>query len=305
MLIIIYICIFFEFLLSQDIVYFDGNRAMEHLNYQCSFGPRFIGSDGHDNFADSLKLFLDNLAEVNIVLKDSIINPLSNKKVEITNFHVRFNPRSSDRIMFLAHWDTREFADKDSNFNKIELPSPIGANDGASGIAILMTLAEMLSKNPPSNIGVDLLFLDAEDNGIYNKSDTWALGAKSFSKHIKNPLPKYAICLDMVGDKDQEFLIERFSYNIAPDIVRKVWGLANQLGYSQFKYIMGQGIIDDHYVLYQETGIPSIDIIDFQYPNQTKNYWHTIEDTPDKCSAKSLEAVGTVIATLIYREDQK
>jgi len=304
-LLILYICIFFEFIFNQDVIYFSGNRAMEHLNYQCSFGPRFPGSSGHDDFSDSLKIFLDNLAEVNIVLKDSIINPLSNKKVEITNFHVRFNPRSSDRIMILAHWDTREFADKDSNFNRIDLPSPIGANDGASGIAILMTLAEMLSKNPPLNIGVDLLFLDAEDMGIYNKPDTWALGAKNFSKYIKNPLPKYAICLDMVGDKDQEFLIEKFSYNIAPNIVRKVWGLANQLGYKQFKYIIGQAIIDDHYVLYQETGIPSIDIIDFQYPNSTKNYWHTIEDTPDKCSAKSLEAVGTVIATLIYKEDQR
>ena len=302
---IIYILILSQLIFSQDVVYFNGNRAMEHLNYQCSFGPRFPGSSGHDDFADSLKLFLDNLVEVNLVYNDSIINPLTNKEVEITNFLARFNPRSSDRIMFLAHWDTREFADKDSNFNKIELPSPIGANDGASGIAILMTLAEMLSKNPPSNIGVDLLFLDAEDMGLYGDSNTWALGAKSFSKHIKNPLPKYAICLDMVGDKNQEFLIEKFSYNIAPDVVRKVWGLANQLGYNQFKYIMGQAIIDDHYVLYKETGIPSIDIIDFQYPDNTKNYWHTIEDTPDKCSAKSLEAVGTVIATLIYSEDQK
>ena len=304
-MIVIYIFILLQVVFNQDVVYFDGNRAMKHLNYQCSFGPRFPGSSGHDNFADSLKLFLDNLAEVNLVYKDSIINPLTNKKIEITNFHVRFNPRSSDRLMLLAHWDTREFADKDSNFNKIELPSPIGANDGASGVAILMTLAEMLSKNPPSNIGVDLLFLDAEDMGLYNSPNTWALGAKSFSKNIKNPLPQYAICLDMVGDKNQEFLIEKFSYSIAPDIVRKVWGLAHQLGYTQFKYIMGQAIIDDHYVLYKETGIPSIDIIDFQYPDNTKNYWHTVEDTPDKCSAESLEAVGTVIATLIYSEDRK
>ena len=122
---IIYILILSQLIFSQDVVYFNGNRAMEHLNYQCSFGPRFPGSSGHDDFADSLKLFLDNLVEVNLVYKDSIINPLTNKEVEITNFLARFNPRSSDRIMFLAHWDTREFADKDSNFNKIELPSPI------------------------------------------------------------------------------------------------------------------------------------------------------------------------------------
>ena len=305
MIIFILSIVITNFTFNQDIVYFNGSRAMEHLNYQCSFGPRFVGSDTHDQFADSLKSFLDKLSNMNLVFKDSVINPLTNKKVEITNFHVRFNPRSSDRIMLLAHWDTREFADKDSNYNKIKLPPVLGANDGASGVAILMTLAEMLAANPPINIGVDLLFLDAEDMGIYNDSETWALGAKSFAKNIKKPLPRYAICLDMVGDSDQEFFIEQFSYRYAPKIVHKVWGLANELGYNQFKYVLGQKIVDDHYILFRETGIPSINIIDFQYPNSNKNYWHTTEDTPDKCSAKSLESVGTVIATLIYREDIK
>tara|TARA_B100000029_G_C16788850_1_gene672217 strand:- start:18 stop:527 length:510 start_codon:yes stop_codon:yes gene_type:complete len=167
-----------------------------------------------------------------------------------------------------------------------------------------MTLAEMLSENKPSNLGVDLLFLDAEDMGVYKKSNTWGLGAKVFSqKHIKKPFPKYAICIDMIGDKEQEFFIEAFSYMYAPDIVDKVWSLANELGFKQFKNLIGQRIIDDHYVLYNHTGIPSINIIDFQYPNKYKNYWHTIEDTPDKCSPESLGAVGTVLATLIYRED--
>ena len=276
---------------------------MELLEYQCSFGPRYPGSEGHDKFQDSLKVFLDKLVDMTIVYKDSIINPISNEKVEIVNFLSRFNPRASERIMFLAHWDTRQIADKDKNYDKLNPIPVIGANDGASGVAVLMTLAEILSNNPLTRIGVDLLFLDAEDMGIYSKSDTWALGAKSFSKEIKNPLPKYAVCLDMVGDTEQEFLIEQFSYMYAPDIVDKVWGLANELGYHQFKYVMGQRIIDDHYVLYSNTGIPSIDIIDFQYPNSNKNFWHTTEDTPDKCSAESLGAVGTVVATLIYRED--
>ena len=293
---------FIQFSYSQELVYFDGSRAMEHLEYQCNFGPRFPGSKGHDNFADSLKVFLDNLAEMNLVYKDSIISPISNKSVEITNFHVRFNPRASDRILFLAHWDTREFADKDDA--DLRLEPVIGANDGASGTAILMTLAEMISKNPPINIGVDLLFLDGEDMGIYGDPDTWALGAKTFSEDIKKPLPKYAICLDMVGDKEQEFFIEVFSYRYAPEIVKKVWSLANNLGYTQFKYSLGQQIVDDHYVLFKNTGIPSIDIIDFQYPNALENYWHTTKDTPDKCSAESLEAVGTVISTLIYNEDK-
>jgi len=292
-----------QFIFAQDAVYFNGDRAMELLEYQCSFGPRYPGSEGHNKFQDSLKIFLDELADMTIVYKDSIINPISKKKVEIVNFLSRFNPRASERIMFLAHWDTREVADKDKNYDKLNPIPVIGANDGASGVAVLMTLAEILSKNPLTKIGVDLLFLDAEDMGLYNKPDTWALGAKSFSKEIKNPLPKYAVCLDMVGDADQEFLIEQFSYMYAPEIVNKVWSLANELGYHQFKYVIGQRIIDDHYVLYSHTGIPSIDIIDFQYPNNNKNFWHTIEDTPDKCSAESLGAVGTVVATLIYRED--
>ena len=145
------------------------------------------------------------------LLRFGAIQTSSNKSVEITNFHVRFNPRASDRILFLAHWDTREFADKDDA--DLRLEPVIGANDGASGTAILMTLAEMMSKNPPINIGVDLLFLDGEDMGIYGDPDSWALGAKTFSKDIKKPLPKYAICLDMVGDREQEFLIEVFSFS--------------------------------------------------------------------------------------------
>ena len=301
MIIIFLLLITFSY--SQEAVYFNGSRAMEHLEYQCSFGPRFPGSKGHDDFADSLKVFLDRLVEMNLVYKDSILSPISNRYVEITNFHVRFNPRSSNRILFLAHWDTREFADKDNDINS-RFDPVIGANDGASGTAILMTLAEMLSQNPPVNIGVDLLFLDGEDMGIYGDSETWALGAKSFSEKLKKPFPKYAVCLDMVGDKQQEFLIEGFSYRYAPDIVRKVWSLANNLGYTQFKYSLGQQIIDDHYVLFKNTGIPSIDIIDFQYPNSLENYWHTTQDTPDKCSKESLEAVGTVISTLIYNEDK-
>ena len=302
---LIFLIFIVQLALAQDAIYFNGNRSMEFLEYQCSFGPRFPGSSGHHNFQDSLKIFLDDLVEMNLVFKDTIVNPITNKKVEITNFLARFNPRASERIMILAHWDTRQIADKDLNDDNLEFPPVIGANDGASGTAILMSLAEILSKNPLTKIGVDLLFLDAEDMGVYNKSDTWALGAKSFSKQIKNPLPKYAICVDMVGDKEQEFLIEEFSYMYAPEIVNKVWSLANELGYNQFKYIIGQRIVDDHYVLYNNTGIPSINIIDFQYPNSKENYWHTTQDTPDKCSAESLGAVGTVLATLIYREDNQ
>ena len=171
---IIILFIFFQYLIGQDAIYFSGNRAMEHLEYQCSFGPRYPGSEGHKEFSDSLILFLNKLTKMNLVYKDSVINPITNEKIEITNILSRFNPRSSDRIMIMAHWDTREIADKDSNYNKLTLAAPLGANDGASGVAILMTLAEMLSKTPLINLGVDLLFVDAEDLGLYGKSDRLA-----------------------------------------------------------------------------------------------------------------------------------
>ena len=133
--------------------------------------------------------------------------------------------------------------------------------------------------------------------------DSWALGAKSFAKKLPAPTPFASICIDMVGDSDLNLPIEMNSYKQAPQLVLDIWGLAQELGYSEFKMEQGPYIIDDHYAFYNATKIPSIDIIDFDYPNKEINYWHTLEDTPDKCSAQSLEAVGTVLINYLYRLD--
>ena len=296
--------LFFNILFAKETMYFDGHKAMDYLEYQCSFGPRYPGSAGHTEFGLSLESFLKERADFVHVFKDSALSQIDGEKVELKSIIARFNPTSDYRIMIMAHWDTRKYADMEDDEKKV-LDPVLGANDGASGIAVLMSLSDILKDNKLYNIGVDLLFIDGEDMGISGNPDSWAVGTQLIAKNMLKPYPEYAICLDMIGDKEQKFYIEGFSYMYAPEIVEKVWTLANDLGYTQFVNQVGKPIIDDHYALMKYTGIPAIDIIDFEYPNTVENYWHTTEDTPDKCSAASLESVGTVIATLIYKEENK
>ncbi|UCD36725.1 MAG: M28 family peptidase, partial [Fidelibacterota bacterium] len=149
------------------------------------------------------------------------------------------------------------------------------------------------------------LFVDAEDMGRSGDVTNFSLGTKAFLPQMNELLggvrPLYAVLLDMVGDAELSLPMEYNSWRGAQELVRRIWGLAAALGYSQFKSEIGSQIYDDHVPLL-EAGIPTVDIIDINYPNPRTNYWHTLEDTPDKCSAESLEAVGTVVAALIYNE---
>ena len=287
---------------SQTVVYFDGNNAMDYLNQQCEIGPRYPGSSGH---TEAIALYQDHFSQYSdsvLLFSDYVIHPHSLDSIKLTNIFSRFNPERNNRLLLMAHFDTREYADKDLNEDNHNKPI-IGANDGASGVAVLMEIAVFLSQNPLLNIGVDILLTDGEDMGKPGDPDSWALGAKSFSKVLPSPIPFAAICVDMVGDAELTLPIEINSYFQAPQLVSDIWGLAKELGYSEFQMKPGVSIIDDHVVFYNQTKIPSIDIIDFNYPNSELNYWHTLEDTPDKCSAKSLETVGTVLVNYLYRLD--
>ena len=175
----------------------------------------------------------------------------------------------------------------------------MGANDGASGIALLMILTEILEKNPLNNIGVDILFVDGEDLGRFGEIENYCLGTSKFCEKLPNPIPNYAICVDMIADHDPQFLIEPYSWEQAPFLVQSIWSLANDLGYTEFKAEFYKTYIyDDHRRLYLDSYIPAIDIIDFDYP-----HWHTLQDTPENCSPKGLKIVGNVISEFIYRLD--
>jgi len=278
--------------------------AFDYLKRQCEFGPRFPGSDGHKKCQNYFESFLRDKVDTLYIFKHTIKNPYSEDSLRLTNFFGRFNPNNKERLLLLAHWDTRPYADLDPN--PINRNSPIiGANDGASGVAVLMEIVNFLNQLDLEFIGVDILFVDGEDYALAGDGFNFGLGTKLFSKNIPDPRPRYAIGVDMVGDKDQAFKVEKFSYMQAPELVEDVWKVAHNLGYDQFLEIMGPAIIDDHKVLYDHSGIPSIDIIDFDYPNEYKNYWHTLDDTIDKCSPSSLDAVGETLIEYLMQYNNR
>ena len=295
--------ILFSVCLSNSIPSFNANLSMDYLLKQCSFGPRYPGSEGASKMKKFMEKTLLPLSDTLHIMNEKISHPYERRYIILTNFLARFNRHAKYRIMLMAHWDTREFADLDPNIENRSLPI-LGANDGASGVAVLLTIAEILNKYPLTKIGIDLLFIDGEDMGKSGDPDKFGLGTQEFSKNVPKPIPQFAICLDMVADQDQHFPIEQFSLRQAPEIVEEIWTLANQLGYNQFDKKIGKAIMDDHYYLYKYAKIPAIDIIDFDYPNKYTNYWHTLQDVPENCSTESLSAVGTVITHFIYKRDK-
>jgi Zn-dependent M28 family amino/carboxypeptidase len=214
--------------------------------------------------------------------------------LHLRNFFARFRPAATERVLFLAHWDTRPHADQSANLGERRLPVP-GANDGASGVAVLLGIADALKGKPPA-VGVDLLFTDGEDYGDFSKdSNDVLIGARYFASHQpRGYQPLFAVLFDMVADKDQQFYYEGNSQAFAPEVVDRVWRAAADLGYSHI-FLPGvrHTLIDDHVAL-QKAGIHAIDVVDFDYPP-----WHTTEDTIDKVTAASLQVVGDVALALV------
>jgi len=288
---------------GQQVPYFDGGQAFRLLEEQVALGPRCPGSAGHAAIVRFLKEYLEPRSHQLTIQSTSQDHPYEEGPLAIINVLARFNPTARKHVLLLAHYDTREIADLDPDPENRSRPIP-GANDGASGVAVLLTLADIFARDPPP-IGVDLLFVDAEDMGRSGDLDNFALGTKAFLPRMNELLggtrPQYAVLVDMVGDADLDLPMEYNSWRDARKLVLRIWQLAEDLGYSQFQFKMGPAVYDDH-VPFLEAGIPAVDIIDFDYSDAGVNYWHTLEDTPDKCSSESLEAVGTVLTTLIYTE---
>lgn len=278
---------------------FDGNRAFKLLKKQVAFGPRNPGSPGHlagkKFLLAELSRYTSNIQKQEFMHYD----PVHKKTVLMTNIIARFNPQLEARILLCAHWDSRPFADQDPLPANRKKAIP-GANDGASGVAVLLEIARQLKvKLPP--IGVDIVLFDGEDFGREGDLDEYFQGSRYFTKHNSSFFPKYAILLDMVGDAQLFLPVEGYSSLYAPDVVKKVWEIGQSLGYSEFSSRVN-GYIDDDHVILNKAGIPAIDIIDFAYPDASNKYWHTLQDTPDKCSPRSLKIVGDVLLKLVYTE---
>jgi len=279
---------------------FNGDAAFTHLVAQCDFGPRNPGSVGHQKALDYFLNVLTTLADTVSTQSFTEIMPRSKQKVEMHNIIAQFNPKAKKQIMISAHWDTRPWGDRSLSIMRKDQPI-LGANDGASGVAILLELAKVLHDNP-QKIGVNLVLFDAEDFGSSGDSWSYCKGSQYFAKNLPITLPEYAINLDMVGDANLEIYIERISYKQNPSLVLELWGLAEELKLSGFKKMAYHSIFDDHVPLYELAGIPAVDIIDFDYPDEKTNYHHTYNDIVENCSPESLRQVGTLMVHHIYNQ---
>lgn len=281
----------------QRIPAFDGARAFALLTAQTDFGPRNPNSPGHARCLDFLTHTLTEHADT-VRLQPFSHAGYDGEMLALTNVIASFRPEASARILLCAHWDTRPRADRDENRKRRDEPI-LGANDGASGVAVLLHLASLLRESPPP-VGVDIVLFDGEDYGMEGDVPMYLLGSRHYAR-TSPPRVRFGILLDMVGDSSLDLPREGYSMSIAPDIVNLVWSTARGLGYRQFVDELEDEILDDHVPL-NEAGIRTINIIDFNYPDATHRWWHTHEDTPDKCSPQSLEAVGTVITHVIYTQ---
>ena len=288
---------------QSNVPRFDEDHAFSYLVAQCDFGPRNPGSDGYYACLDYLITELDQSAN-EIILQDfSYQEQRYNKRYNLENIVARYNPDSEFQTIISAHWDTRPWADQEDLRQDRDQPI-IGANDGASGVAILLELAKIMGENPPP-IGVNLVFFDGEDLGVPGENETYCQGSRFFAKNLPIPRPDEAINLDMVGDKQLVLPIERYSLEYHPKLVRHLWDRAKDMGLDAFIGRVDYAIYDDHIPLNEIAGIPSIDIIDFKYPNSYANFWHTMNDIPENCSEESLGQVGALMVDYIYNREEQ
>jgi glutaminyl-peptide cyclotransferase len=274
---------------------FASASAFEYLRTQVGFGNRIPGTPPHERMAAWLDSLLRARADTLIVQSWTHVAAGADT-LRLRNFVARFNPKATTRILFLAHWDTRPRSDG-PNSKAPKAPVP-GANDGASGVSVLLGVADALKRQPPA-IGVDLLFDDGEDYGDFNQHpDDVLMGARYYAAHQPpGATPKYAVLFDLVADKDLQIYQEGNSLTGAPEIVQLVWATARKLGKQAVFIDAPKHTLTDDHVELQKVGIKAIDVVDFDYPS-----WHTPEDTIDKVSAASLQVVGDVAMALIRQE---
>lgn len=282
---------------SSEAPAFDKDNAFALLKKQVDFGPRYPGVAAHTTTADFIVSQLKPYADE--VSTQQFAQTVEGKNLDLRNIIARFNPTAKQTVLLAAHWDTRPVADMEVDPAKRARPI-LGANDGASGVAVLLEMARMFAKQKP-DVGVIMVFFDGEDYTTNPpSSQDMFLGSKYYARHLdaKTKLTiKYGILLDMIGDKDLGINEESESVQAAPEVVKNVWGIARSLGYRD-KFIPSAkySISDDHLPLIAE-GVKCIDVIDFEY-----GPWHTLDDTVDKCSPDSLRVVGDVISHVVYAE---
>ena len=261
---------------------FNPTRAYSDVEFQVSLGPRNLNGFAHQQTREYIQTVLTNANWETSVQSLVLKNRLATYNI------IAKRGGSKPWVIVGAHYDSRFYADMDPDPAKRNKPVP-GANDGASGVAVLLELGRVLP--PELKNQVWLVFFDAEDNGQIPGFD-WILGSQAFVAELQT-YPDSVLIVDMVGDKELELFYEA---NSDPDLSVELWNIAAELGKSQFIPLQKHRLLDDH-IPFREIGISAVDIIDFDYP-----YWHTTEDTLDKISPESLGAVGeTILSWLLLK----
>ena len=290
---------------------FIADSAMAYCQAQCDFGPRTMNSKAHDLCEEwIINKFKGFGLEVETQKAD--LTGWDGTKLHSTNIIARFNPQAERRILICAHWDSRPWADNDPDSTNWHKPV-LAANDGASGVGVMLEVARLLQNDTTLAIGVDLVCFDAEDYGTpqwaeknEDSENTWALGAQYWAKNLpENYKPQFGILLDMVGGQGAKIYQEQNSIRYAASIVDKVWSAARHAGFSSvFANEVGGGVTDDH-VPVNEAGIPTVYIIPF-YPDCRQSSfgptWHTINDDMEHLDINTLKAVGQTLIQVIYSE---
>ena len=296
---------------TVNVPQFNAENAYKSIVEQCNFGPRVPNTDAHEKCADYIAAAFEKLG-YKVTLQTATLPRYDGVSMKSVNIFASCDTVSERRILISAHWDSRPWADQDDNEENHKKPV-LAANDGASGVAVMLELARLLQNDTTLNIGVDFVCFDAEDYGTPQwattpeSGDTWALGAQYWAENLPQGYEaRYGILLDMVGGEGAKFYQEGVSKQYANEIVNKVWRTASQIGYGSFFPMNDGGMItDDHVPVNEKAGIPCIDIIAYYPDCQQSSFgptWHTVNDTMEHIDPNVLKAVGQTLVQVLYSE---
>lgn len=291
---------------GRSVPQFSADSAFNFVARQVDFGPRVPNTEAHKAAAEwKIRVLKSYAGENGVFAQRFKLQGYDGDTLDLVNIIAAFNPSSSDRIMLCAHWDSRPRSDAESDPNLAAQPV-LGADDGGSGVAVLLELARLFKDNPPP-FGVDIILFDGEDYGREGDLANYFLGSRYWAQNPPVPgyQPRFGILLDMVGGKGARFPKEVYSLDAAPSLVNELWSLAGEMGYSDlFPDEVGLPIQDDHVILNQYTSFKTIDIIHHRRPfgdmTGFPDYWHTSRDNLEIIDKEVMDAVGKLMAELIY-----